>query len=34
MEVMPYEGTLTRGGEVRTACECWDDDLNGLVFDN
>jgi len=32
--VMPYEGTLTRGDEVRTACECWEDDLNGLVSDN
>jgi len=31
---MPYEGTLTRGDEVRTAYECWDDDLNGLVSDN
>ncbi|MFQ6101760.1 MAG: LysM peptidoglycan-binding domain-containing protein [Anaerolineae bacterium] len=33
-DAMPYEGTLTRGDEVRTACECWDDDLNGLVSDN
>jgi len=33
-DVMPYDGTLTRGGEVRTAYECWDDDLNGLVSDN
>jgi len=33
-DVMPYEGTLTRGDEVRTACECWNDDLNGLVSDN
>jgi murein DD-endopeptidase MepM/ murein hydrolase activator NlpD len=32
--VMPYEGTLTRGDEVRAACECWNDDLNGLVSDN
>jgi len=31
---MPYEGTLTRGDEVRTACECWNDDINGLVSDN
>ena len=34
MEGMPYEGTLTRGDEVHTARECWDDDLNGLVSDN
>ena len=33
-DVMPYEGTLTRGDEVRVACECWDDALNGLVSDN
>jgi len=33
-DVMPYEGTLTRGDEVRVACECWDDDINGLVSDN
>ena len=33
-DVMPYDGTLTRGDEVRTAYECWDDDLNGLVSDN
>lgn len=28
---MPYEGTLTRGNEVRTACECWEDEFNGLL---
>jgi hypothetical protein len=33
-DVMPYEGTLTRDDQVRTACECWDDELNGLVSDN
>jgi murein DD-endopeptidase MepM/ murein hydrolase activator NlpD len=33
-DVMPYDGTLTRGDEVRTACECWDDEVNGLVSDN
>ncbi|MDY6875384.1 MAG: LysM peptidoglycan-binding domain-containing protein [Chloroflexota bacterium] len=33
-DVMPYDGTLTRGDEVRTAYECWEDDLNGLVSDN
>jgi len=31
---MPYEGTMTRGGEERTACECWEDEINGLVSDN
>lgn len=30
----PYDGTLTKGNEVRTACECWDDAVNGLVSDN
>lgn len=33
-DVVPYEGTLIRDEEVRTACECWDDGLNGLVSDN
>ncbi len=33
-DVMPYDGTLTRGDEVRTAYECWEDELNGLVSDN
>ncbi len=33
-DVMPYDGTLTRGDEVRIARECWDDDVNGLVSDN
>ncbi|MGQ9598605.1 MAG: LysM peptidoglycan-binding domain-containing protein [Anaerolineae bacterium] len=27
----PYEGTLTRGREVRTSCECWEAEYNGLV---
>lgn len=31
---MPYEGTMTRGGEERTAAECWEDEINGLVSDN
>jgi murein DD-endopeptidase MepM/ murein hydrolase activator NlpD len=31
---VPYDGTLTRGDEVRTACECWNDAVNGLVSDN
>jgi murein DD-endopeptidase MepM/ murein hydrolase activator NlpD len=25
-----YDGTLTRGKVVRTACECWDKDYNGI----
>ena len=29
----PYEGTLTRQKQVRTACECRDDKYNGLVAD-
>jgi LasA protease len=33
-DVMPYDGTMTRGREERTACECWEDDINGLVSDN
>jgi hypothetical protein len=28
---VPYDGTMTRGTEVRTACECWEDEYNGLV---
>jgi hypothetical protein len=31
---MPYEGSMTRDGEERVACECWEDDINGLVSDN
>ena len=26
-----YEGTMTRGEEVRTACECREDEFNGLI---
>jgi murein DD-endopeptidase MepM/ murein hydrolase activator NlpD len=26
-----YEGTMTRDHEVRTACECWEDEINGLT---
>ena len=29
-----YEGTMSRGAELRTACECWEDDVNGLLSDN
>jgi LasA protease len=32
-DLMPYDGTMTRGDEVRTACECWDEEVNGLVAD-
>ncbi len=31
---MPYDGTMTRGSEERVACECWRDEVNGLVSDN
>jgi hypothetical protein len=31
---MTYDGTMTRGIEERVACECWEDDVNGLVSDN
>jgi murein DD-endopeptidase MepM/ murein hydrolase activator NlpD len=33
-DVMPYDGTMTYGDQVRTALEMWDDGLNGLVSDN
>jgi LasA protease len=29
-----YDGELVKGKEVRQACECWDDEKNGLVSDN
>jgi LasA protease len=29
--VEAYEGTLTKGYLVRTACECWEDDYNGIT---
>ncbi len=28
---LPYEGAMMRGTDVRTACECWEDDYNGLL---
>ncbi len=28
------QSTLACGDEVRTAYECWEDELNGLVSDN
>jgi len=30
----PYDGSMIRGEETLTACECWEDDINGLVSDN
>ncbi len=33
-DVMPYDGTMVKGEQTRTACECWEDDYNGLVSDN
>jgi LasA protease len=33
-DVAPYEGWLTKGDQTRIACECWEDDYNGLVSDN
>lgn len=32
--LMPYDGTLTKDDQIRTACECWNDEVNGLVSDN
>jgi LasA protease len=29
-----YDGTLTQDGQVRVACECSEDDYNGLLSDN
>jgi LasA protease len=29
-----YEGQLIKGDEIREACECWEDEKNGLVSDN
>jgi hypothetical protein len=26
-----YEGTMTKGDLVRTACECWEDEYNGIT---
>ncbi len=30
----PYAGTMTRDGEQRWSCLCWDDEINGLLSDN
>jgi LasA protease len=32
--LMPYDGTMTKGDEVRTAAERWTPEINGLVSDN
>ena len=29
-----YEGRLVKGDQIREACECWEDEKNGLVSDN
>ena len=31
---MPYDGTLIKGDEVRSAEERWTPEINGLVSDN
>jgi len=31
---MPYDGTMTKDGQVRTAAECWDDTINGITLGN
>jgi len=28
---VPYDGTMTKGDELRTACECWEDEINGIA---
>lgn len=32
--LMPYNGTMTKGDEIRTAAESWTPEINGLVSDN
>jgi LasA protease len=32
--VAEYEGQLVKDGEVRDACECWDQEVNAIVSDN
>jgi LasA protease len=29
-----YEGELAKGDQIRQACECWEDEKNGVVSDN
>ncbi len=29
-----YEGKLLKGNQIRQACECWEDEKNGVVSDN
>jgi hypothetical protein len=26
-----YEGQIVRDGIVKESCECWDDEMNGLI---
>ena len=33
-ELGAYDGELVKGDQVREACECWEDETNGLVSDN
>ncbi len=33
-DLMPYDGSMVKGEQTRTACECWEDDYNGIVSDN
>jgi hypothetical protein len=33
-DLMPYNGTMTKNEEVRTAAECWEPETNGLISDN
>jgi murein DD-endopeptidase MepM/ murein hydrolase activator NlpD len=33
-ELGAYDGELVKGDQVREACECWEDEKNGLVSDN
>jgi hypothetical protein len=32
--LMPYNGTMTKGEQTRTAAERWTPEINGLVSDN
>jgi LasA protease len=33
-DLMPYNGTMTKGDQVRTAAERWTPEINGLISDN
>ncbi len=30
----PYAGTMTRNGDKRWSCLCWEDEINGFLSDN